>query len=136
MQNLINFNQLVQKIMSANEILTIAKITLGYDHVVNWRKLTYSNPNVDLVSVNGCAKLGQIPSIRLILSGNEIFSIIKGHYSVVNFAKQPLDMVKVNAYAKVDLIQSICSQDIERKQNFNKYQGDHSVVIWRVTIQT
>ena len=30
-----------------------------------------------------------------------------------------LDLVKVNAYAKVDPIPSLLSQDIERKRNFD-----------------
>ena len=32
------------------------------------------------------------------------------------------DFVKLNAYAKFDQISSICSQDIERKQNFDNNQ--------------
>ena len=70
MQNLIKFHQFVHKILSRNEIFTI---TNGHNCVVNLQKLTYNNPN--------------------------------------------LDLVKVNAYAKFDQIPSICSQDIERKQN-------------------
>ena len=43
-----------------------------------------------------------------------------GYNSVVNLQKltgnhPSLDLVKVNAYAKIDLIPSICSQDIEWK---------------------
>ena len=41
--------------------MTIKK---GYNHVVNLRKLTRNNPNVDLVILNAYATLGLIPLIR------------------------------------------------------------------------
>ena len=62
MQNLINFHQFVQKILSGNKILKIIK---GYNHVVNLRKLTRNKPNVDLVNVNAYGKLDRIPKMGL-----------------------------------------------------------------------
>ena len=63
-----------------------------------------------------------------ILSGNKILTSIKGHNSVINLRKlmrynAHLDLVSVNAYAKFDQIPSICSQNIEQKQNSNINQG-------------
>ena len=57
MQNLITFDQLVHKILSRNEILTITK-----DHkcVVNLRKWTCNNPNLDPVNFIEYAKFGLI----------------------------------------------------------------------------
>ena len=63
MQNLIKFHQFVNRILSGNEILTITK---GHNTVVNFRKLTCLNPNLDLVKVNTYAKIDPIPSIRLL----------------------------------------------------------------------
>ena len=66
-----------------------------------------------------------------ILSGNEI----KGHNSVTNVQKimcnnpnadcqlecinKMFDLVNINAYTKFGKILSICSQDIERKLNYD-----------------
>ena len=52
--------------------------------VINLRKLTHINPNLDLVNINAYAKCGQIPSI--------------------------------------------CSQDIERKQNSDKNHGSSRAI--------
>ena len=60
MQNLVKFHQFVLKILSRNEILTSIK---GHNSVINLRKLTLNNPNIDLVNINAYAKFGQIPSI-------------------------------------------------------------------------
>ena len=61
MQNLIKFQQFIQKIVSGNDILITTK---GHNHVVNSRELTCNNLNVDLVKGNACAKFGLFPSIR------------------------------------------------------------------------
>ena len=60
MQNLITFYLFLHKILSGNEILTISK---GHNCVVNLRKLTYNNPNLDLLKVNAYAIFDQIPLI-------------------------------------------------------------------------
>ena len=60
MQNLIKFHRFVHKILSRNEILTIAK---GHNLVINLWKLTRDNPNLDLVIVNVYAKFSLISSI-------------------------------------------------------------------------
>ena len=61
MLNLVKFHQFVHKILSGNEISTIAK---AYNSVVNLQKLMLYNPNLDLVKVNVYAKFYQIPSIH------------------------------------------------------------------------
>ena len=63
-----------------------------------------------------------------ILSIKEILVYIKGHNSGTNVKKMMcintmLDHVNVNAYIKFGEILSICSQDVERKQNFGVNQG-------------
>ena len=62
--------------------------------------------------------------IHKILSGNKILRIIKSHNSVVNLQKlmcnnTNLDLVNINAYAKLYQIPSTCSLDIEQKPNDN-----------------
>ena len=57
-----------------------------------------------------------------------VLKIIKGHNSGTNFGKMAcnnpkLDLVNMNAYIKFGENLSICSQDIERKQNFGVNQG-------------
>ena len=68
------------------------------------------------------------PFVLKILRGNQIFGLIKGHNSGTNVRKMMcnnpnLDLVNMNAYIKFDEILSICSHDIERKQNFCVNQG-------------
>ena len=63
-----------------------------------------------------------------ILSGNEILTSIKGRYSVKILRKMmgnnsKLELVNVDVHTKFGQILSICSQDIERKQNFDVNQG-------------
>ena len=63
-----------------------------------------------------------------ILSGNEILTSIKGHYSVANLQKMTLynpnlDLIKVNVHTKFGLILSIGSQDVERKRNSDINKG-------------
>ena len=63
-----------------------------------------------------------------ILSGNEIFNkiltSIKGHNSITNAwtmmcKNSNLDLININAYTKFGEIIYICSQDIERKWNYD-----------------
>ena len=63
-----------------------------------------------------------------ILSGNEILTSIKGRNSVKILQKMTgnnpkLDLVNVDVHTKFGQILSICSQDIERKQNSDVNQG-------------
>ena len=65
-----------------------------------------------------------------ILSGNEILTPIKGHNSVINLWKlmcniPNLDIVNINAYAKLGQILSIRSLDIEGKRNSDINQGPY-----------
>ena len=63
-----------------------------------------------------------------ILSGNEILTSIKGRNFVKILGKMTgnnpkLDLVNVDVHTKFSRILSICSQDIERKQNSDINQG-------------
>ena len=63
-----------------------------------------------------------------ILSGNEILTSIKGCNSIKILQKMTgkypkLDLVNVYVLTKFGQIMSICSQDIERKRNFDISQG-------------
>ena len=63
-----------------------------------------------------------------ILSGNEILTSIKGRNSVKILRKMTgnnpkLDLVNVDVHTKFGRILSICSQDIEWKQNSDVNQG-------------
>ena len=60
-QNMVRFCQLVLKILSGNEILTLIK---GCNSVKILRKMTGNNPKLDLVNVDVHTKFGQILSIR------------------------------------------------------------------------
>ena len=60
-QNLVGFCQLVLKILSGNEILTLIK---GRNSVKILRKMTGNNPKLDLVNADAHTKFGQILSIR------------------------------------------------------------------------
>ena len=53
MHNFVQFHQFVLKILSRNKILMIIKL---YYSVENLQKLTFNNPNLDLVKVNAYAK--------------------------------------------------------------------------------
>ena len=68
------------------------------------------------------------PLVLKILSGNEILTSIKGHYSVANLQKMTLynpnlDLVNANVYTNFGEILSIGSQDIEQKRNSDINQG-------------
>ena len=68
------------------------------------------------------------PFIVKILDKNNILTSIKGCNSVIILQKMTvknpnLDLVNVNVYTKFGQILSIRSQDIERKQNSDIYQG-------------
>ena len=78
MQNLIKVHQIVHKLLSGKELLTITK---GHNSLDDLRKLTGNNPNTYLVKVNAYAIYNQIRS--KIFSGNEILMITKGHNHVV-----------------------------------------------------
>ena len=63
-----------------------------------------------------------------ILSGNEILTSIKGRNTVKILRKMignnpKQELVNVDVHTKFGQILSICSQDIERKQNFDINQG-------------
>ena len=62
MQNLIKMYRLVLKILSENKLLTLTK---GPNSVLNLRKWTRNNSNIDLVKVNAYAKFDRIQSIYL-----------------------------------------------------------------------
>ena len=62
------------------------------------------------------------------MSGNEILTPIKGHYSVTNLRKMTEnntnpDLVNINDYKLFGKIMTICSQDIERNPNSDINQG-------------
>ena len=65
------------------------------------------------------------------LSRNKILTSIKGHDIVTNKQKitgnsSNLDLVNMNAYIKFGEFLSICTQDIEHKQNFCYIKGHNS----------
>ena len=67
-------------------------------------------------------------SVLEILSGNEILTSIKGRNSVKILQKMTgdnpkLDHVNVDVHTKFGQIVSICSRNIERKQNSDVNQG-------------
>ena len=59
-QILVKLCPLVLKVLSGNEILTSIK---GCNSVPNLRKMTFYNPNLDLINVNVHIKFGKILSI-------------------------------------------------------------------------
>ena len=72
--------------------------------------------------------------ILKILSGNDILTSFKGHNSVTNWQKwtfnnPKLDVINIYAYAKFGQNPVPHSQDIERKQNSDVFQGP--VMNWR-----
>ena len=81
-ETLIKLHQFVHKILSSNEILTTAK---DRNYVVNLRKMTCNNTNLDLVKVNAYANLIKFHQlIHKILTGYEILTTTKGHNHVIN----------------------------------------------------
>ena len=56
LQNLVKIHLFILKILSRNKILTSFK---GHNSVLNWLKLTYNNPKLDVVNINASAKFGQ-----------------------------------------------------------------------------
>ena len=86
-----------------------------------------NNPNLDLININAyiynLVKISQY--VLKILSGYNFFAKIKGHNSGTNVRKitcnnPKLDLINMNAYIKFSgnrSNRSICSKDIERKQN-------------------
>ena len=78
------------------------------------------NLTIALLQCFACSKR---PEFLSILSGNVILTSIKGHNSLINLRKMTannpnVDLVSINSYIKFGQNRSICSQDIERKQNF------------------
>ena len=89
-----------------------------------------NNPNLDLININAyiynLVKISQF--VLKILSGYKILALIKGHNSDTNMRKMTcndfkLDLINLNAYIKLSENRSICSKDIERKQNSGVNQG-------------
>ena len=125
-QNLVGFCQFVLKLLSRNKILTSIK---GRNSVKILRKMTGSNPKLDLVNVDVIQNLvGICKFVIKILSGNKILKSIKGRNSVKILRKMTgnnpkLDLVNVDVHTKFGRILSIRSQDIERKQNSDVNQG-------------
>ena len=75
-----------------------------------------------LMCIQNLVRFGQF--VLKILSGNEILTSIKGRYSIKILRKimgnnPKLDLVNVDVHTQFGQILSICSQDIERKQNFD-----------------
>ena len=102
----------------------------GRNSVKILRKMTGSNPKLDLVNDDVHTKFGQILSefVLKILSGNEILTSIKGRNSVKILRKMTgnnpkLDIINVDVHTKFGRILSIRSQYIERKQNSDVNQG-------------
>ena len=63
-----------------------------------------------------------------VLSGNEILAQIQDHNSLqmsekITCNNSKLDPVNMNAHIKFGENMSVSSEDIERKQNFDLYQG-------------
>ena len=79
-----------------------------------------------LMCIQNLARFCQL--VLNILSGNEILTSVKGCNSVKILRKMTgknpkLDLVSVDVHTKFGQILSICSQDIERKQNSDVNQG-------------
>ena len=101
-QNLVKFCPLIIKKLSGNKILRSIK---GRNSVANLRNLTLYNPNLDIININvytiNLVKFCR--SVLKILSGNEILTSIKGHYSVANLRIMTLynlnlDLINVIVY--------------------------------------
>ena len=125
-ENLVRFYQFVLEILSGNEILTSIK---GHNSVKILRKMTGNKPKLILSMLMCIQNLVRFcPSVLEILSGNEIRTSIKGLNSVKILRKMTgnnpkVDVVNVDVHTKFDQILSICSRDIERKQNSDINQG-------------
>ena len=87
--------------------------------------MTGNNSNLDLVNINVHTNFGLILSNH---SRNEILTSVKDHNSVTIVRKMTsdnpnLDLVNFNAYTNFGKILSICSQDIEWKQNYDEWNN-------------
>ena len=102
----------------------------SHNYAANLRYIMHSNSNFYLVKINVHTEIGRMPSICCYQN------IERKRYSDINqrprlcykFAKivgnnSNLDIVKINAYTKFGQIRSICSKDIEQKQNSDINQG-------------
>ena len=93
--------------------------------------MTGNNPKLDLVNVDVHTKFGQIVSIHSQYIEWKLYSdqtSFKGCYSIKILRKMTgnnakLDHVNVDVHIKFGQILSICSRDIERKQNSGIKQG-------------
>ena len=77
-----------------------------------------------------CLACSKWPMSIRILSWNVIVTSIKGHNSLANLRKitaynPNVDLVSIDSYIKFGQNLSICSQDIEQKQNFGLNQGQY-----------
>ena len=91
--------------------------------------MTANNPNLALVNINTYIKFGEILSIcSQDIEWKQNSGINQGpYYSGTNLQKimsntPNLDLVNINAHIKFGEFLSICSQDIEQKQNFGVNQ--------------
>ena len=113
--------------MSRTEILTSIK---GCNPIASLQKMMLYHPNIDLITYALLMCIQNLvqfrPFILKILSGTEILTSMKGHYSVANLPKMTLfnpNVINVNVYTKFCKILSIHSKDIKRKRNSDINQG-------------
>ena len=91
--------------------------------------MSINNPNLDLANINVYTNSFKFCQFVLkILRRIEILTSIKGQNYVTNLRKMMvnkpnLDLVNIKLHTKFGQILSIHSQDIERKQNSDIYQG-------------
>ena len=113
--------------LELSEDLTIAPLLSFFSRVR--KAMTGNNPKLDLANVDALKEIGKFCQFVLkILSGKEILTSIKGHYSIKILRKMTgynlkLDLVNVDVHTKFSQILSILSQAIKRKQNSDVNQG-------------
>ena len=123
-QNLVKLHPVVLKILSGNEILTSIK---GHNSVINVRKLTRNNPNIDLVKMHNQIMSKSINSFYRHWAETKFRKTswtIKGQNSVTTWWKLTpnnpnRDLVNMNENANFGRVPSVRSQDIERKRSRN-----------------
>ena len=113
--------------MSRNKVLTSIK---GQNSVKILQKKTGNNPKLDLVNVDVHTKFGQILSIHSQYIEWKLYSDVnQGLLLSQNFVEKmtgnnpKLDHVNVDVHIKFGQILSICSRDIDWKQNSDINQG-------------
>ena len=89
-----------------------------------------NNPKLELVNIDVYAKFGQIlPIPSQDIEWKQNSDINQGPYNSVKILRKMTgnnpkpDLVNVDVHTKFGQTLSICSQDIERKQNFDVNQG-------------